>query len=214
MEAIEQRSPEWFAIRLGKVTGSRVADVLAKTKTGESSSRRNYRIELVCERLTGKKADAYTNHHMERGTLLEPVARSLYEAKTGTFVLEVGFAHHPLITMAGASPDGLTECGNLIEIKCPTAANHVETILNGEPPSKYIPQMQWQMACTGSKWCDFVSYCPDAGDELALFVKRVERDDKYISEMESEVVKFLAEVDEMTEQLRKPKNEQNSDNHI
>lgn len=199
---IEQGSESWLALRLGRVTGSRVADVLATTKSGESASRRNYRMELVCDRLTGKRAEQFVNHHMERGTLLEPVARSLYETKTGNFVSQIGFAHHPSIEMAGASPDGLTDCGNLIEIKCPTAANHVDTLLSGKPPSKYIPQMQWQMACTGSNWCDFISYCPDVGEELALFVTRVPRDDAYIADMEKEVIIFLNEVETLTQQLK------------
>ena len=199
---IEQGSDSWLELRMGRVTGSRVADVLATTKTGESASRRNYRMELVCERITGKRGESYVNHHMERGTLLEPVARSLYEAQTGNFVSQIGFAHHPSIEMAGASPDGLTDCGNLIEIKCPTAANHVDTLLNGKPPSKYIPQMQWQMACTGSNWCDFVSYCPDVGEELALFIVRVPRDDVYIADMEKQISVFLKEVDDLTKQLK------------
>lgn len=202
IETIEQGTEEWLNIRLGHVTGSRVADVLAKTKSGESASRRNYMMELVCERITGKRAEQYVNHHMERGTLLEPVARSLYEAKTGNFVSQIGFAHHPSIEMAGASPDGLTDCGNLIEIKCPTAANHVDTLFKQQSPSKYYPQMQWQMACTGSDWCDFASYCPDVGEELALFITRVPRDNEYIADMEMEVSKFLNEVNEMTTKLK------------
>ena len=201
-ETIEQGTEEWLNIRLGRVTGSRVADVMATIKSGESASRKNYRIELVCERLTGKRGETYINYHMERGTTLEPVARSLYETKTGNFVSQIGFAHHPSIEMSGASPDGLTDCGNLIEIKCPTAANHIETVLSGKSPSKYYPQMQWQMACTGSEWCDFVSYCPDVGEELALFITRVPRDNEFIADAEKQVSAFLSEVDELTIQLK------------
>jgi putative phage-type endonuclease len=206
MENIEQGTPEWFAMRLGKVTASRVADVMAVGKSGEAATRRNYRIQLVCERLTGMKDEGFTNHHVERGITLEPVARSLYETLTSVFVNEIAFVNHPTIEMAGASPDGLVGDDGLIEIKCPTAANHVETVLSGKSPAKYYHQMQWQLACTGRKWNDFVSYCPDVGDNLALYVYRVERDDAYIAELESEVIKFLTETETLTQQLKGIKN--------
>jgi predicted phage-related endonuclease len=141
---------------------------------------------------------------MERGIELEPIARSLYEFKQGVTVTEIGFVDHPSIEMAGASPDGIVGDG-LIEIKCPTPGNHVEALLSGKAPTKYIPQMQWQMACTGAKWCDFVSYCPLIGDNLALFVVRVERDDIYIAETENVVKLFLTEVADLTKQLKELK---------
>ena len=199
-----QGTEDWHLSRLGKVTASRVADVLATLKTGEAASRRNYRMELVCQRLTGQREEGYTNSHMERGVELEPIARSLYEFKKGVTVEEVGFIDHPSIEMSGASPDGIVGDG-LIEIKCPTPGNHVEALLSGKAPTKYIPQMQWQMACTGAKWCDFVSYCPLVGDNLALFVVRVERDDSYIAETENVVKLFLTEVADLTKQLKELK---------
>jgi putative phage-type endonuclease len=201
METIIQGSDEWFNVRLGKVTASRVVDVIATVKSGEATSRRNYRIQLVCERLTGLKEETYTNHHMERGVRLEPIARALYEAQNDVFVTEIGFIHHPTIEMAGASPDGMLPDGQ-IEIKCPTAANHIETILGGGSPSKYYPQMQFQMSCTGHQWCDFISYCPDVGDDLALYVCRVPRDDAYIAEMEAAIMAFLDEVNNLYNQLK------------
>jgi putative phage-type endonuclease len=201
MTDIIQGTEEWHLHRLGRVTASRVADVLATLKTGEAASRRNYRMELVCQRLTGQREEGYTNSHMERGIELEPIARSLYEFKKGVTVEEVGFIDHPSIEMSGASPDGIVGDG-LIEIKCPTPGNHVEVLLSGKAPTKYIPQMQWQMACTGAKWCDFVSYCPLVGDNLALFVVRVERDDIYIAETENVVKLFLTEVADLTKQLK------------
>ncbi len=204
MTDIIQGTDSWFEARLGKVTASRVADVLATLKTGEAASRRNYRMELVCQRLTGQREEGYTNSHMERGIELEPIARSLYEFKQGVTVTEIGFVDHPSIEMAGASPDGIVGDG-LIEIKCPTPGNHVEALLSGKAPTKYIPQMQWQMACTGAKWCDFVSYCPLIGDNLALFVVRVERDDIYIAETENVVKLFLTEVADLTKQLKELK---------
>ena len=199
-----QGTDSWFEARLGKVTASRVADVLATIKTGESASRKNYRMELVCQRLTGQREEGFTNSHMERGIELEPLARAAYEFKQGVTVTEVGFIDHPSIEMSGASPDGLVDDG-LVEIKCPTPGNHVDTLISGKAPSKYISQMQWQMACTGAKWCDFVSYCPALGDNLALFVVRVDRDDEYIAETENAVKLFLTEVADLTKQLKEIK---------
>ena len=200
---MEQRSDDWFNARLGKVTASRLADVLATIKTGESASRRNYRIQLVCERMTKKKADGFQNEHTERGIELEPIAISSYEALQGVFVEPVGFVIHPTIKMSGASPDGLVGDDGQIEVKCPTPANHIDTILSGKPPSKYIPQMQWQMACTGRKWCDFVSYSAEFGNEdCSLFVTRVFRDNDFIAEAEKAVIQFLDEVDKQILQLR------------
>ena len=197
-----QGSNEWFSARLGKATASKITDILSKGKDGESITRRNYRMMLVCERLTGLKADGYTNTHMERGTLLEPLARASYEVIKDLLVDEIGFVPHPTIEMSGASPDGLVSTEGLIEIKCPTAGNHIETVLSGKAPSKYFSQMQWQMACTGRAWCDFVSYCPDVGADLELFVVRVMRDDEYIVATEKAVIAFL---DEVTETLTKLK---------
>ena len=198
---MEQRTEEWFAARLGKVTASRVADVLAKIKSGESASRKNYKMELVVQRLTGKQGESFTNAAMEWGTEQEPFARMAYEAHTGTFVKEEGFVDHPTIEGFGCSPDGLVGDG-LIEIKCPNTANHIETVLENKAPSKYIPQMQAQMACTGAKWCDFVSFDPRVPEDLQLFVVRVERDQEYIDAMEVEVKQFLSEVLDLFNQLK------------
>ena len=200
---MEQRTEEWFAQRIGKVTASRVADVLATIKSGESASRRNYRMQLVCERLTGKKEETFTNVHMERGIELEPIARSLYEIKNDSFVTEVGFVEHPTIKMAGASPDGLVGDDGLIEIKCPTVANHIETLTSKSAPTKYIAQMQFQLACTNRAWCDFVSFNNELPEHLQLFVKRVYRDDIYITIMEKEVSAFLNEVANTVNELEK-----------
>jgi len=198
---MEQRTEEWFSARLGKVTASRVADVLAKIKSGESASRKNYKMELVVQRLTGKAGESFTNAAMEWGTEQEPFARMAYEAHTGTFVKEEGFVDHPTIEGFGCSPDGIVGEG-LIEIKCPNTANHIETVLENKAPSKYIPQMQAQMACTGAKWCDFVSFDPRVPEDLQLFVVRVERDQEYIDSMEVEVKQFLSEVLDLFNQLK------------
>lgn len=195
MSNVIQGSPEWFAQRLGKVTASRIVDVLAKVKAGESAARANYRAELVAERLTGKVAEGFSNAAMKWGTECEPLARAAYEAEFGLLVEEVGMVQHPTIPNTGASPDGLVSTDGLIEIKCPETKAHIDTLLSKAAPAKYVPQMQWQMACTGRAWVDFVSFDPRMPSDLQLFVCRVLRDDDLIRQYETEVCAFLAEVD-------------------
>jgi putative phage-type endonuclease len=201
METIEQGSEAWLQLRLGKITASRITDVIAQVKSGEAAGRENYRIELVCERLTGKPTEGYTNAHMERGTELEPFARAWYEVETGEFVKQVPFVDHPTIKNAGASPDGIIGEG-LIEIKCPMAKTHIKYLLEDRVPAKYMPQMAWQMACTHSKWVDFVSYCPELPADMQMFIKRYERDDAYIAELEAKVIEFDTEVEQVIARLR------------
>lgn len=191
----EQRSPEWFEARCGKVTASRIADLMAKTKTGYSASRANYLAELVAERLTGTVAEGYSNAAMAWGTEHETEARAAYQFYTDAEVTEIGFVLHPTIDRAGCSPDGLVSTDGMTEIKCPNTATHIETLLTGTVPAKYIKQMQWQMRCCDRAWCDFVSFDPRLPDRMQLFVKRVARDDAMLDEIEREVVAFLHEVD-------------------
>ena len=200
---MDQRTDEWFAARLGKVTASRVADVIDKTNTGPSASRENYATQLVLERLTNKQAESYTNSAMQWGTETEPMARQAYELKRGLFVNETGFVDHPTIEMCGASPDGLVGADGLIEIKCPNSATHMETILTQKVPAKYIPQMMWQMACTGRNWCDFVSFDPRFPENLQIFIERVTYDPTYVRMLELEITQFLDEVTKKVEILRK-----------
>jgi putative phage-type endonuclease len=199
---MEQRTPEWFAARLGRVTASRVADVVAKTKTGYGSGRANYMAELICERLTGTQGAFYSNAAIQWGVEKEPDARAAYEEAVGMFVVEVGFIPHNTISMAGASPDGLVGDGGLVEIKCPNTATHIDTLLSGFVPNKYINQMQWQMACTGRQWCDFVSFDPRMPEGMQIWVKRVERDNVLIAELEKEVISFLVELQLKIAQLK------------
>ena len=199
---MEQRSEEWFAARLGKVTASRVADLMAATKTGYSASRANYMAELICERLTGQQAERFSNAAMQWGTDVEPQARAAYEFITDASVSEVGLVDHPSIAMFGASPDGLIGDDGLIEIKCPNTATHIETLLGEVVPRKYVIQMQVQMACTGRAWCDFVSFDPRLPGDLQLWVKRVQRDDVAIQNIEAETVKFLGELEAKVLSLR------------
>ena len=191
---MDQRSEEWYSARLGKVTASRLSDVLATIKTGEAAARANYRIELVAERLTGKSTPGFTSAAMQWGVDCEPMARSAYETETGLIVTEVGFVDHPTIEMTGASPDGLVGDDGLIEIKCPDTKTHIQTLTSKKAPSEYIPQMQWQMACTGRQWVDFVSFDPRLPEHLMLEIIRVDRDQSLIDKYSESVNRFLADV--------------------
>lgn len=201
-EALIQGSPEWLSARCGKVTASRVADVIGKTKSGYAAARANYMAELIAERLTGQPADRFQNDAMRWGTEYEPEARDTYAFIHDVDVVEVGLVAHPAIEMCAASPDGLVGTDGLVEIKCPNTATHLDTVLTKAIPAKYETQMLWQMACTGRDWCDFVSYDPRLPDDLRMFVKRLERNDDRIAELEDEVSKFLAELDAKIARLR------------
>ena len=192
--AVQQGTPEWHQLRLGKVTASRVADILAKTKSGISASRGNYLIELALQRVTKTIEESYTNAAMEWGTATEPQARVAYEVATGNFVDQVAFVDHPTIVGFGCSPDGLVGSDALIEIKCPSSATHWSYIKANEPPQKYIIQMQAQMAVTGAKWCDFVSFDPRMPERSQLLIVHVPRDPEFILYMETEINQFLSEV--------------------
>ena len=198
---MEQRTEEWFTARLGKVTASRVADVIAKTKSGYSASRDNYMAQLICERLTGQQGESFTNAAMTHGVETEPLARSAFEAHADVMVEEVGFVPHPSIEMSGASPDGLVGLFGMLEIKCPNTATHIDTLLTQTVPGKYITQMQWQMRCCERQWCEFVSFDPRLPQDLQLFVKRVEFDPEYVAMLEKEVIQFLAELDDKVNKL-------------
>lgn len=198
---IEQGSADWFEARRGKVTASRVADVIAKTKSGYSASRANYAAQLIAERLTGTVAESFTNAAMQWGTDNEPDARLAYEFRHDVEVEQVAFIDHPTIAMSGASPDGLVGSVGLVEIKCPNTATHLETLQSETIPLKYETQMLWQMACTGAEWCDFASFDPRLPENLRLWVKRFERDASRIAEIEAEVTAFLSEIDATVAEL-------------
>jgi len=200
MSDIIQGTPEWLQLRLGHVTASRVADIMAKTKTGPSASRQNYLIELAIQRVTGVVEESYKNEAMIRGTEEEPKARQAYELLTETFVEELPFVKHKTIEWFGCSPDGIIKNNdgtyNLLEIKNPNSATHWSYIKEGEPPTKYKIQMMAQMACTGAQWCDFFSYDSRMPEGSRHFLKRMMRDNKFIEEMEKEVKIFLEQISE------------------
>ncbi len=201
MTSTQQRTPEWFAKRLGLVTASRIADVMAKTKTGASASRSGYMAQLVTERLTGAPTEGFQSAAMEWGIEQEPHARAAYEAREGVLVDEVDFVRHPLLE-AGASPDGLVGEDGCIEIKCPNTATMLEYIEDRSVPRKYLLQMQWQLACTGRNWCDFVAFDPRLPEHLQLLVIRVPRDEGVIAEIAGEVGRFLTELRDRVEHLQ------------
>lgn len=192
----DQRTPEWFEERLGKVTASCIYKVMAKLKDGRpGADRTNYHAQLVTERLTGAPADTFSNSAMQWGTETEPQARAMYRFEKGEDAVETGFHPHPTIPMSGASPDGLVGYAGLVEIKCPNSATHIATLTGAPIDRKYLLQMQWQMACTDREWCDYASFDPRLPVEMQLHVQRVKRDDALIAEIETEVRALLSEVD-------------------
>lgn len=199
---IEQGSPEWFALRCGKLTASKMADVLATTKSGPAASRANYLAQLVCERLTSKVADSYCSPEMKRGQELEPYARAAYEAAADAFVIPAEFVTHADIADLGASPDGLIDKDGLVEIKCLNASNHIEA-LRGGMPSKYRPQVQTQLLVTGRQWCDFCVYHPDFPEVMQLGVFRIQAEPEYHKTLVTEAKRFLAEVASEVDYLTK-----------
>jgi putative phage-type endonuclease len=194
----EQRSPEWFEARLGKATASKFNDIMAKTRSGYSASRKNYAAELVTERLTGTKDESFTSAAMQWGIDNEPVARLQYSLASGNDVEETGFWLHDELE-AGASPDGFIDDDGLLEIKCPNTATHIDTLIKRKLPYQYQAQVQGQMWVTGRKWCDFVSFDPRLPENAQMIIVRVKRDDIYIAELETEIKDFMEEVRDLVE---------------
>jgi putative phage-type endonuclease len=204
-ENIEQRSPEWFAARCGSLGASQIADAVATLKDNKTpaATSANLVAKLVIERLTGVQEEGFKSGPMQWGIDNEDGARRAYEAATGEFVVEAGLYKHPTIAGTHASPDGLVNDDGLIEIKCPNSATHIGTLKGNPVATQYVYQMQWQMACTGRQWCDFVSFDPRFPEHLQLFVKRFERDDKLLAELEAKVSAFLTRVESDLDALSK-----------
>ncbi len=202
---MEQRSAEWFAARLGCVTASRVKDVMASGRGGApSATRKNYMMELLCERLTGQQSgpDLSNKPAVQRGVELEPFACMAYEADKGLMVVETGLVMHPTIAGFGASPDGLVGDDGVLEIKCPNTATHIATMQSERHDPQYEWQMLAQMACTGRAWADFVSYDDRLPEPLQYVCHRFERDFKRIREMEAEIKAFLEELSDLEKEMR------------
>ena len=209
-EQLIQGSPEWLQARVGKVTASRIKDILAKIKSGEAAARRDYRMQIVCEWLTCvSQDDTFENAAMRWGTLKEPEAREVYRAVTGYTVKETGLVDHPVIRYAAASPDGIIVNPDadmfgmgLVEIKCPKTATHVNWMLAGVVPPEHVPQMTWQLACCPwAKWVDFMSYDPRLPQKHQKFLVRLERDENAVAQIEAEVRGFLAECEDMMKKI-------------
>jgi putative phage-type endonuclease len=199
---IVQGTEAWFAIRAGKVTASRIADLTAKTKSGPSESRKTYMGELIAERLTGNTVEMFKSTAMQWGTDNEPAARAAYAYHCNTKIVEIGFVVHPKISMSGASPDGQVNDDGLVEIKCPNTSTHIETLKSRKASAKYVKQIQWQLACTGRAWCDFFSFDPRLPDEMQGIAVRVMRDPTQIAELEAEVLAFIGELDATVAELQ------------
>lgn len=200
---IDQRSPEWIALRLGRVTGSRVADMLATVKSGEAAGRRNLRVQLVLERITGRTQEKnFTSPAMQDGTDREAEAYAYYEGLTGEMLSRTGFlAHNDLMT--GTSLDGhVGEWEGTVEIKCPLAATHLEYVKTGTVPGDYLKQIQHGLWLTGAQWCDWMSYHPEFPDPLKAKVVRVHRSKLDMVTYESALLKFLEEVDIEVQAIR------------
>lgn len=200
---MSQRTPEWFAQRAGKFTGSRFSDLMAVTKAGPSASRRNLLATLAVERLTGCCVETYSNAAMERGVALEEEARQAYEAHIGELCVEVDFITHPSLAFVGISPDGLVGDNGLVEIKCPASmAKHLDALRTGAHADEYRWQMQGQLWVTGRTWLDAVSYDPRFPEHLRLAVRRIERDEDAIKKLESACIEAEAEVAAMVAELQ------------
>lgn len=203
MDEIVQGTAEWHQLRLGKISASRINDMLAKTKSGWSATRENYKYDLAVERLTGQKTESFSSPAMQWGTENEPLARGAYTVAKNVFVTEIAWVNHFSVKNSGCSPDGLVDDGKgLVEIKCPMTKTHIKWMIDGVPPKEHINQMMWQMAVTGRHYCDFVSFDPRLPDDLQLFVVRLNRDDEYIEMLTDEVAKFEEEVTMLVTKLK------------
>jgi putative phage-type endonuclease len=197
-----QRTETWHQARLGKVTASRIADVVSRVKGGYGASRANYLSELVVERITGQPTKGYVSPAMVHGIDTEAEALNNYAFMCQADLSPVGFVPHPTIVMSGASPDSYVGTDGLVEIKCCQPAAHIARLRGGPVPEKYYLQVQWQLECTGRQWCDLVHYNPIFPGTMQLQVERLHRDDSRIMELAREVAGFLAEVDEAVRDLR------------
>lgn len=195
-EQLNQGSEEWLQARIGKCTGSRFNDACSFTRAGsETAARRNYKYQIIAERLTNEQQDFYTNRAMDWGTDTEDSARLAYEFKTGHDVKQVGMLVHPELPDVGFSPDGLVGDDGAIEIKCPETSTHIQTLTSGKIPYKYLEQVLGVMWVTGRKWCDFISYDPRLPEDLQMIVIRLNRDEQQIEQLDSDIRTFLIEVD-------------------
>lgn len=201
---VEQQTDDWFMLRLGKVSASRIADVMAKGKNGEpSATRENYKMELLVERLTGVYTDSYQSPEMIRGINLEQEAADAYQVRTFSEVKKCGWFPAPDFKDAGASPDRLVDDDGLLEIKCLNTKNHLEVMLSGKIDRRYILQMQWQRYCADREWVDYAGYDNRLPENIRLYIKRFYHDKKMLDEIKLEVAQFLEELEELEYKIRR-----------
>ena len=196
---ILQRSEGWFADRCGKVTASRIKDIGAKPVKGKKYNALT--LTILSERITGVQEETPTSKVMQWGIDQEENAIAAYENETGNFVKGTGLIDHPVIKLSGASPDGLVNLDGQIEVKCPSTATHLNTLLTKEIPVEYIPQITWQLACTRREWCDFVSYDPRLPEHLQIVIIRVPVKDLDIAGVEQSVIRFNQKIDQIIAKL-------------
>mgnify|MGYP001616056014 FL=1 len=201
--ALIQGSEEWKQARCGSLGASRVADAMARTKTGWGASRANLMAELLVERLTGRPTEGYVSAAMQWGIDTEPDAITEYEFRKGVEVVRVGLIRHPRIPLTHASPDAFVGAEGLIQVKCPQTATHLDYLISETLPGNYRTQVMWELACTGRRWCDFWSFDPRLPEKLKVFCTRIERDDVYIAQLEEAVAIFLLELESKILQLEK-----------
>lgn len=200
----EQGTEEWQKYKIGRISASRIQDILSEPKSGsgKSAGYRNYMAELCVQRLTGKTPTHFTSKSMEHGTETEPRAREEYETRNLVFVDQVGFIDHPTIDMCGSSPDGLVGDDGGFEAKCPNTATHIDRLFGGNLEACYFAQCQWNMECAGRDWWDFVSYDPDLPENCQYFCRRVMRDEPFLIKARAKVIEFQAELEEMIAKLK------------
>jgi|AACY02.2.fsa_nt_gi YqaJ-like viral recombinase domain. len=203
-ESVEQNTEAWRLARAGKVTASRVADVVAKGRAKGSwgQAREKYMAQLIAERLTGMPAENFYSVAAQWGHDHEEEALSAYSLMTDVDVARIGFVTHPRVANAGASPDALVGGDGLAQVKCPAPHTHIATVMRGEIDPAYVTQMQWELSSTDRLWCDYVSYDPRLPPDLRLFVKRVGRDQERIDYLEARVREFNEEVEAMIAAMR------------
>lgn len=198
-----QRSPEWYQARLGRLTGSAANDMLTTIKSGEAAARRNLRVRLMLERITGTAQEKdFQSADMLHGIETEADALAAYEARTGTLIDRVGFCQHNTL-MVGCSPDAhVDDFTGLVSVKCPKQATHLETLKTRTVPTEYLRQIQHELWVTGAQWCDFLSYDPRFPEHLQTFLLRVPRESVNIAGYEALALAFLAEVDAEVEAVK------------
>lgn len=186
-----QRTDEWWKKRLGKITASRIGDIMPGARGAYKDSREALAYSLAAEWLTSTPQNTFVTHSMQWGIDQEPNAKLAYTAKTDLEIREADFYQHPTIALSGGSPDGLIQENGLVEIKCPETHTHLKSLCEYYIKPQYIYQMQWCMECAGKTYCDFVSFDPRVKAPYNIWIYEVERDNEMIAKIKEEVLLFI-----------------------